>query len=239
MSVRTVNSPGIAGYNSRGIGSANSAKPLTGTPFHLDPGQSITGKGVVTFCTGNVTLDGVTIGNMGSGGNAQGNLPWLRFSASASCVGKMSGLLLASVPDILAIPTRSTAPNVYSNNTSYFEGNNNGGTSDQTFTAVNVGSGMAVCTGFDFSSSHSGVDSNYPPNFSWYWWLYVNSSQTNNTDLEIWYGAHSTGSYSRYDTNATVGLFIPFSGTLKVRARTDVSGSCSVGAAFTVRTYAL
>lgn len=218
MSITTVKRSNLTGHKSRTLLGANNAISLIGTygtPFNKVSGQSVTGPGVVTYNFGTLTIDGVAVSAYPA--------PFLRFNSSASSTGSMSGLLLPSVSDAIAMPTRTTGPTLYSNSVSA-----SGGYSENTFTVSSIGTNMGLLTGVNWYTWHSNVNPEYPPNLDWNWWLYVNSVDTGNTDVLIWSASHNTGSYARYDTNQSTGLVIPYRGTLKFRMRTDPGGANSV-----------
>lgn len=224
MSIATVGRSNITGHKSKTLLTAkNAVNALSGsligtygTPFNKSAGQSATGPGIVTYNVGALTIDGVLV-------STSYPMPLMRFNSSASSAGYMSGLLLPSVSDAIAIPTRTTGPTIYSNSVGA-----SGGYSENTFTVSSIGTNMGLLTGVNWYTSHSNVNNEYPPNLDWQWWLYVNSADTGNTDVQIWYASHNTGSYSRYDTNQSTGLVIPYRGTLKLRMRTDPGGANSV-----------
>ena len=210
----------------------------SGTPFHKVSGESVSGAGVITLCDGNPTIDNVLMTGFANGSNDQGQAPFLRFNNSASITsGSISGLLLPTASDSISVPTRTTAPTTYANSTSGSFGGG-GGSNDLTYTVANIGTNTGVCISIAYSTSHSNIDSGYPPsNLSWQWWLYVNSGDTSNTDVQVWYAAHSTGGYDRYNCASVAGLVLPFRGLLKVRLRVDSDKQANMTASATVATY--
>ena len=241
MSVTTVKRANLSGYKSRTILGASNAVSLlgtSGTPFHKVSGQSVSGAGVITLCDGNPTIDGVLMTGFPNGSNDQGQAPFLRFNSSASITsGSMSGLLLPTVSDSISIPTRTTGPTTYANSTSGSFGSG-GGSNDLTYTVSSIGTNTNLCTSIAYSTSHSNIDANYPPtNLSWQWWLYVNSADTSNTDVQVWYASHTTGSYNRYNCSSVAGLVLPYRGILKLRLRVDSDKQANMTASATVATY--
>ena len=210
----------------------------SGTPFHKVSGGSVSGAGVITLCDGNPTIDSVLMTGFANGSNDQGQAPFLRFNNSASITsGSISGLLLPTASDSFSVPTRTTAPTTYATSTSGSFGSG-GGSNDLTYTVANIGTNTGVCISIAYSTSHSNIDSGYPPtNLSWQWWLYVNSADTSNTDVQVWYAAHNTGSYNRYNCASVAGLVLPFRGLLKVRLRVDSDKQANMTASATVATY--
>lgn len=240
MSVITVKRANLSGYKSRTILGASNAVSLlgtSGTPFHKVSGQSVSGAGVITLCNGNPTIDGVLMTGFPNGSNDQGQAPFLRFNSSASITsGSMSGLLLPTVSDSISIPTRTTGPTTYANSTSGSFGGS--GSNDLTYTVSSIGTNTNLCTSIAYSTSHSNINPNYPPsNLSWQWWLYVNSADTSNTDVQVWYASHTTGSYNRYNCSSVAGLVLPYRGILKLRLRVDTDGQADMTAFATVATY--
>lgn len=240
MSVVTVKRSNIGGYKSRTLLGSSNAVPLlgtSGTPFHKTSGQSVTGPGVITLLDGNPTIDGVTLSGFPNGSNDQGQAPFIRFNSTASVTsGSMSGLLLPSIGDTIGITTRSTSPTTYSTSTSgSFSG---AGSNDNTYTVSSIGSSTGLCVSIAYSTAHSNINPNYPPNnLSWQWWLYVNSADTGNTDVQVWYAAHNTGSYNRYNCSSVAGLVLPYRGMLKLRMAVASDGQANTTAYGTVALY--
>lgn len=241
MSVVTVKRSNIGGHKSRTVLGSSNAVPVlgtSGTPFHKSSGQSVTGPGVITLLDGNPTIDGVTLSGFANGSNDQGQAPFIRFNSSASVSsGSMSGLLLPSIGDTIGVTTRSTSPTTYATSTSGSFGSG-GGSNDQTYTVSSIGTSTGLCISVAYSTAHSNIDSGYPPtNLSWQWWLYVNSTDTGSSDVQVWYAAHTTGSYNRYNCSSVVGLVLPYRGTLKLRMRVDSDKQANMTAYGTVATY--
>lgn len=240
MSVVTVKRSNIGGYKSRTVVGSSNAVPVlgtSGTPFHKSSGQSVTGPGVITLLDGNPTIDGVTLSGFANGSNDQGQAPFIRFNSSASVSsGSMSGLLLPSIGDTIGVTTRSTSPTTYATSTSGSFGGS--GSNDQTYTVSSIGTSTGLCISVAYSTAHSNINGSYPPsNLTWQWWLYVNSTDTGNTDVQVWYAAHTTGSYNRYNCSSVVGLVLPYRGILKIRMRVDTDGQANMTAYGTVATY--
>lgn len=193
-----------------------------GTPFHKISGQSVSGAGVITAVNGNPTIDGVQLSNIYSGYNNQITPVFISFASSASInSGNMSGLLFPSRPTTIGMPARTTSPTIYTNNT----GVGSQGGWEQTWNAASIGTNLGYIQHIYWYSTHGGVSGGYPPDsMSWQWWLYVNSVDTGNTDVQIAYGIHQTGSYSRYNISTINGISIYFRGILKLRLRADVGG---------------
>jgi hypothetical protein len=241
VSVTTLKRSNLSGYKSRTLLNASNAGPvvgISGTPFHKGSGQSVSGAGVITLCDGNPTIDGVLMTGFPNGSNDQGQAPFLRFNTSASITsGSISGLLLPTASDTISIPTRTTGPTTYATSTSGSFGSG-GGSNDQTYTVASIGTATNICTSISYSTSHSNIDGNYPPtNLTWQWWLYVNSADTSNTNVQVWYAAHNTGSYNRYNCSSVAGLVLPYRGILKVRLRVDSDKQANMTAYATVATY--
>lgn len=193
-----------------------------GTPFHKTSGQSVSGAGIITSLDGNPTIDGTLFTGFNNGSNYQGVPAYISFSTSASITsGTMSGLTFPSRPTSIAMPARTTSPTTYTNPNFSFTGTNSG--SENTWIVANIGTNMGFVESLFWYSGHSGISSGYPPNgMDWQWWLYVNSADTSNLDVQVGYGIHQSGSYSIYNVSAVNGLNIFFRGVLKLRLRMGI-----------------